>query len=45
MDDKELIRNIEEAEKKLGESKADMAYEFTIGGTKSYAIIAKKSQK
>lgn len=37
-----LLKVIDEAEKKLGDSKDNMAYEFTIGGTNYYAVIAKK---
>lgn len=39
-----LLKVIEEAEKKLGESKDNMALDFTIGGTKYYAVIAKKDK-
>lgn len=39
-----LLKVIEEAEKKLADSKDNMAFEFIIGGTKYFAVIAKKDK-
>ncbi len=38
-----LLKIIEEAEKKLGDSSESMPYEFKIGGTDYYAVISKKN--
>jgi hypothetical protein len=39
-----LLKIIEEADKKVGESTESMAYEFEINGTKAYAVISKKGR-
>lgn len=39
-----LLDIIEEADKKIGDSTKDVAYEFAINGTKSYAVISKKGR-